>query len=92
MKTISAQTASCERRIRPTAVAGRYRRRPGAWVWNDSMQASATASARRASTPVTDGLTAFADRGGELDELAGVGVAQQLGVAAGGVGARSRTR
>ena len=52
------------------------------------MHASATASARRASTPVTEGLR-FADRRGELDELAGVRVAHQLGVAADRVGARA---
>ena len=41
--------------------------------------------ARRASSPVTAGARPLADRVGELDELGGVGVAEQLDVTADGL-------
>ena len=54
VKIISAQTASWNAITPPLSPAARTA--TGAWVCTDSMHASATASARRASTPVTEGL------------------------------------
>ena len=68
------------------------RPRPVPACADDSMQARAMASARRASSPVTTGGVPLADGGAELGELAGVGVAEQLDVAARGVPAQRRRR
>ena len=56
------------------------------------MLASATASARRASSPVTAGVRPCTDGVGELHELSRVGVAEKLDVAADGAGVPGRPR